>query len=274
LNIADNYAKKIESEMKKIPFLRDVRIAEPVSYPSVQINVNRELAAQFGLTMEDVTRALTIATSSTRFTNKNLWVDPKSGLVFQVQLQIPEADMKSLDNLRSLPLKSGQPRPVLEDVATLQMTKLPAQVNRQGPNRYVTIIANTFHSDLGAASKAVNKVLKNAGKPPRGVIITTSGLMKLLDDTMSGFTDGPGGRYCRYLFIACRLLPVLRSFGADLAGCPRGSRRKLADAHSVRKYIESSVLYGYYHVRWCFRIQRGTAHQPGGDQPAAKRSGS
>ncbi|MEB0260710.1 efflux RND transporter permease subunit [Mucilaginibacter sp. 10I4] len=190
LNVADNYAKKIAADMQKIPFLRDVRIAEPVNYPSVQINVNRELAAQFGLTMEDVTRALTIATSSTRFTNKNLWVDPKSGLVFQVQLQIPEADMQSLDNLRSLPLKSGQPRPVLEDVATLQLTKLPAQVNRQGPNRYVTIVANTYHADLGAASKAVNKILKNAGTPPRGVIISTSGMMKLLDDTMIGLQTG------------------------------------------------------------------------------------
>jgi multidrug efflux pump subunit AcrB len=190
LNIADNFAKKIETKLKAVPFLRDVRIAEPVSYPSVQINVNRELAAQFGLTMEDVTRALTIATSSTRFTNKNLWVDPKSGLVFQVQLQIPEADMQSLDNLRALPLKSGQPRPVLEDVATLELVKLPAQVNRQGPNRYVTIIANTYHSDLGKASKEVSQIIKSVGTPPRGVIITTAGLMQLLDETLSGLQTG------------------------------------------------------------------------------------
>lgn len=184
------FAGKVETALKKVPFLRDVRIAEPVNYPSVQINVNRELAAQFGLTMDEVSRALTMATSSTRFTNKNLWVDPKSGLVFQVQVQIPESDMQSLDKLRSLPLKSGQARPVLEDVATLQLAKLPAQVNRQGPNRYVTVLANIHQSDLGAATNAVHQVLKILGAPPRGVVVSSEGLMPLLKETLSGLQMG------------------------------------------------------------------------------------
>jgi multidrug efflux pump subunit AcrB len=190
LKAANQYAMKLKGEMDKIPFLRDVRIAEPVNYPSVKINVNRQLAAQFGLTMEDVSKALAIATSSTRFTNKNLWVDPKSGLVFQVQVQIPEADMGSLDKLRSLPLKAGESRPVLEDVAMLEMVKQPGQVNRQGANRYVTILANTDHRDLGSASAAVGKVLAGAGETPRGVIVSTEGLMQLLDETLSGLQTG------------------------------------------------------------------------------------
>ncbi|WP_073232434.1 efflux RND transporter permease subunit [Pedobacter caeni] len=187
---AEKFAMKIEAGLKKVSFLRDVRLAEPLNYPSVQINVNREQAAQFGLTMGDVSKALTMATSSTRFTNKNLWVDPKSGLVFQVQVQVPEPDMQSLDKLRSLPLKSGQPRPVLEDVATLQMVKLPAQVNRQGPNRYVTVLANIHQADLGAASTAVQKVLKEIGEPPRGMVVSSEGLMQLLEETLSGLQTG------------------------------------------------------------------------------------
>ena len=187
---AEKFAKKIEQGLLKVPFFRDVRMAEPVNYPSVQINVNRELAAQFGLTMDDVTRALTIATSSSRFTNKNLWIDPKSGLVFQVQVQVPEADMHSLDKLRALPLKSGQPGPLLEDVADIRMVKQPGQVNRQGPNRYVTLLANIHQTDMGAASKAVQKVIKDAGTPPRGIIVSTEGLVQLLEETLSGLQTG------------------------------------------------------------------------------------
>lgn len=187
---AEKFASKIETELKKVSFLRDVRIAEPLHYPSVQINVDRVLAAQFGLSMDDVSKVLTMATSSTRFTNKNLWADPKSGLVFQVQVQIPESDMQSLDHLRSLPLKSGQSRPVLEDVATLELIPLPAQVNRQGPNRYVTVLANTHNSDLGAASIAVQKVLKDLGDPPRGVVLSIEGLLQLLEETLSGLQTG------------------------------------------------------------------------------------
>lgn len=190
LKTAVQYAGTISEELKKTPFLRDVRVVEPVQYPTVQIDVDRELAAQFGLTMQEVSRALTIATSSTRFISKNLWADPKSGLVFQVQVQIPEADMQSLDNLRLLPLKSGSARPVLEDVAVIRLTKQPGQVNRQGPNRYVTVQANTHKSDLGAASKAVELALKNIGEPPRGVLIKTEGTLQLLSETMEGLQTG------------------------------------------------------------------------------------
>jgi multidrug efflux pump subunit AcrB len=190
LKQANEYAGKVVTALKSYDFLRDIRIAEPLVYPSLQIEVNRELAAQFGLTMQDVTRALTLATSSTRFTNKNLWVDPKSGLVFQVQVQIPEADMQSIDKLRALPLKPGSARPVLEDVATVQLQNQPAQVNRQGPNRYVTVLANTYRKDLGAAAKAVAAALKDAGEPPRGVLVSTEGTLQLLEETLSGLQTG------------------------------------------------------------------------------------
>ncbi|MDO1449270.1 efflux RND transporter permease subunit [Rhodocytophaga aerolata] len=190
LKQAGAYAGKIAKELKGIEFLRDVRIAEPLEYPSLEIEVDRQRAGQLGITMQDVTKALTLATSSTRFTSKNLWLDPKSGLVFQTQVQIPEAEMQSVEKLRTLPLKAGQPRPVLEDVASLKLTKLPAQVNRKGPNRYVTILANTYQKDLGSASKAVDLAIKNAGEPPRGVLVKREGTLELLSETLSGLQTG------------------------------------------------------------------------------------
>ncbi len=186
------HASKIEKEMKDIPYLRDIRIAEPVAYPTLEIEVNRDLAGQFGLTMQDITKSLVAATSSTRFTDKNLWVDPKSGLVFQVQVQIPEAIMSSEEKLRSLPLKKGSLRPVLEDVASIKRVTAPAQVNRKGPNRYVTVIANVYDKDLGTASRAVKKAIKQAGDAPRGTSIWTEGTLQLLDDTLGSLLAGLG----------------------------------------------------------------------------------
>lgn len=186
------HASKIEANLKKVPFLRDVRIAEPIAYPNLEIEVNRDLAGQFGLTMQDITRTLVTATSSTRFTDKNLWIDPKSGLVFQTQVQIPEGVMSSEERLRSLPLKAGSLRPVLEDVATIRKITAPAQVNRKGPNRYVTIVANVYGKDLGTASKAVKQSIKDVGEPPRGTIVWTEGALKLLDDTLGNLLAGLG----------------------------------------------------------------------------------
>ena len=185
------HASKIEANLKQISYLRDVRIAEAMDYPNMEIEVNRELAGQFGLTMQDVTRSLVTATSSTRFTDKNLWVDPKSGLVFQTQVQIPEGLM-SEQRLRSLPLRRGSLRPVLEDVATIRRVMAPAQVNRKGPNRYVTLVANVYGKDLGTASRDVKQAITDAGEPPRGTTIWTEGTLQLLDDTLGSLLAGLG----------------------------------------------------------------------------------
>lgn len=186
------HAAKIEKKLKEIPYLRDVRIAESMDYPTLEIEVNRDLAGQFGLTMQDITRSLVTATSSTRYTDKNLWIDPVSGLVFQVQVQIPERIMQSEERLRSLPLKAGSLRPVLEDVATIRRTTVPAQVNRKGPNRYVTVVANVYGADLGTASQAVRRAVADAGDPPRGTTVSTAGTLQLLDDTLSSLLAGLG----------------------------------------------------------------------------------
>ena len=192
IKVAEGHAKKIESELKQIPYLRDIRIAEPLAYPSLQIEVDRDLLGQFGLTMRDVTKSLATATSSTRFTDKNLWVDPNSGLVFQVQVQIPEGDMNSEQTLRAMPLKKGSLRPTLDDVATITRVPEAAQVNRKGPNRYVTIIANIHQKDLGSASKAVKKAIANVGEAPRGTIVWTEGTLNLLDETLGNLLIGLG----------------------------------------------------------------------------------
>lgn len=187
---AHNHASLIADQLREVPYLRDVRIAEPIDYPTLEIEVDRNLAGQFGLDMQDISRSLVTATSSSRFTDKNLWVDPNSGLVFQVQVQIPEGIMDSEERLRSLPLKKGSARPILEDVATIKRTTSAAQINRKGPNRYVTVVANLHDMDLGTASAAVDKAIEEAGEPPRGTLIWTEGMLDLLNQTLDSLLTG------------------------------------------------------------------------------------
>ncbi|WP_332911887.1 efflux RND transporter permease subunit [Algoriphagus boritolerans] len=68
----------------------------------------------------------------------------------------------------------------------------PAQVNRKGPNRYVTVIANVYGKDLGTASRAVKNAIKEAGEPPRGTTVWTEGTLQLLDDTLGSLLAGLG----------------------------------------------------------------------------------
>ena len=190
LKEAGRFARQIEARMKALTFLRDVQIAQPLSYPVLRINMDRERAGQLGVTSTQVARSMVAATSSSRFTDKNLWLDDAKGLAYQVQVQIPEYEMTSVEDIGNIPLRSGTMRPVLSDVATFSEETTPGQYDRSGPNRLVTITANLHEIDLGTATKAVQQAIREAGDPPRGVLVEMRGQTKLLTDTLSSLQMG------------------------------------------------------------------------------------
>lgn len=186
---AYRFALKIQGEMEKIPFLRDVQIPQPLNYPIVKIDLDRERAGQLGITANQVVRSMVTSTSSSRFTEKNLWMDPKSGMAYQVQVQLPENQIKSMEDVSNIPLNNGG-RPILSDVATIYQTTGAGEYDREGPNRLVTITANLQNKDLGTANTEVMKAVAAAGEPPRGVIVNVKGQVKLLAETLSSLQGG------------------------------------------------------------------------------------
>ncbi|MDJ1473039.1 efflux RND transporter permease subunit [Cytophagaceae bacterium DM2B3-1] len=187
---AGRFAQKILDQMKQVSFLRDVQIAQPLSYPVLKVEMDRQRAGQLGVTSSQVARSLVAATSSSRFTDKNLWLDDAKGLAYQVQVQIPENLMSTVEDIGNIPLHTGAQHPVLSDVATFSEETAPGQYDRSGPNRLVTINANVFRKDLGAADKAVKEAIRKAGEPPRGVIVEQKGQTQLLTDTLSSLQTG------------------------------------------------------------------------------------
>ncbi|WP_439581132.1 efflux RND transporter permease subunit [Dyadobacter bucti] len=187
---AGRFAKKIQKEMQHITFLRDIQIAQPLEYPILDVKINRERAGQLGITSTQVARSMVAATSSSRFTDKNLWLDDAKGLAYQVQVQIPEYQMTSVEDIGTIPLKTGASNPLLADVATFSEKTAPGEYDRAGPNRLVTVTANIHRKDLGAATTAVQTAIKNAGEPPRGVLVELKGQSNLLTETLSSLQVG------------------------------------------------------------------------------------
>ena len=54
---------------------------------------NRQMAGQLGVTVEQVGRSFAAATSSSRFVAPNYWADPRTGIAFQVQVEVPQPRM-------------------------------------------------------------------------------------------------------------------------------------------------------------------------------------
>ena len=98
--------------------------------------------------------------------------------------------MKSNLDIENIPLVQGQMRPTVGDVADISSKEIPAQYDRVGPRRIVTVSANLNKKDLGAANQAVSEVIKNVGEPPKGTVIELRGLAKLLEDTLSSLQSG------------------------------------------------------------------------------------
>ncbi len=185
-----NYAGKLVDKLKNISFLRDVQIAQPLDFPTVNITIDRNKLALMGLSLDNVSKSITDATSSSRYTNKNLWLDEKSAYTYQTQVQIPEYDMNSVEELQSIPLVKGQPRPVLSDVATLSLTTVPGEYDRSGPRRFVTVSANIYKKDLGSATTAVQKSIDELGTPPAGLVPEIKGMSSLLTETLDSLQSG------------------------------------------------------------------------------------
>ena len=203
-NFADNraFAEKVRTELAKVPSLRDLQVGQSLDYPSVQINVDREKAGLAGVTPVDVARALVTATSSSRFVAANYWADPKSGIAYQVQVEIPRPVMRtpyaietigSNDGLGSIPLKRTEHGQLLvRDVATLEPGTMPGQYDRYNMRRQITLTANVTSPDLGNVGEQVAAAIKRAGELPTGVQVDVRGQIPPLREIQSGLTIGLG----------------------------------------------------------------------------------
>lgn len=184
------YAFKVMEKLKKIPYLRDVQLGQSINYPTVNINIDRSRAAQLGVGVGDISRSLTTSTSSSRYTEKNVWIDPKVGLSYSVQVEVPEYKMNSVNDISEIPLMSNTPRPVLGDVASITPGTTFGEDDNIGSLPILTVTANLNNMDLGTANDDVQKAIKSLGELPRGLSIYTRGMTQTLTDTLDSLQSG------------------------------------------------------------------------------------
>jgi multidrug efflux pump subunit AcrB len=192
-NLQDDraYAERLRAELSKIPSLRDLQFEQPLDYPSVEVNVNRELAGQMGVSVEQVGKSLVAATSSSRFVTPNYWADPKSGIGYQVQIQLPQPQMASLQDVENIPItRSDSSHPLIGDVAQVRTGTMIGEYDRYNGLRMITISANVVGEDLGRVSNRVDAAIKRAGTPPRAVTVTVRGQIAPMRETLTNLAIG------------------------------------------------------------------------------------
>lgn len=189
------YAERLLTKLSALPGLCDVQIAQALDFPSVDVTVNRERAGLMGVKVGDVTRSLVAATTSSRFTVPNFWADPGSGVSYSVQVQVPQAETKSLEDVRNLPVSAGGNRSVLlRNVASVTTGTTVGQYERYNMARVVSLTANLRGWDLGRAMRELEALpeISDAKLWPARTRVDVRGQTVPLRQLVGGFQAGLG----------------------------------------------------------------------------------
>jgi multidrug efflux pump subunit AcrB len=185
------FAGRIVEALSKIPDLRDVQIPLALDYPTIDVNIDRERAGQFGLTVDRVGKSLVSATSSSALTTPIFWTDPASGVGYRVQVRVPEDRIQSLEDLSGLPVtQEGSARAFLRDVATVREGTMPGEIDHYNSQRAIHVTANIASADLGKAANDVDRAIASLGAPPKGTTIALHGQAEQMRTTLQSLREG------------------------------------------------------------------------------------
>ncbi len=183
-------ATGLQDKMAAIRSLRDVQFGQSLDYPAVQVTLDRERAGILGVKTAEVSRALTAATSSSRFTAPVYWADPTTGVAYQIQVEIPEAQMTTVEDLQNVPLTLRDGRPLLlQSVASVIMGTAVGEYDRYNMQRTITISGNVAGEDLGRVDHRLAQALGAGGLPAR-VTVAVRGQIAALHQMLDSLRTG------------------------------------------------------------------------------------
>ena len=216
------HAERIRTSLANVPALHDVRYAQALDYPAVRVAIDRRRAGASDVTTDQIARSLVAATSSSRFVVPNYWPDPKTGIGYQVQVEIPYEIMDSLDDVATLPInrdKAGGGL-LLRDVADVSRTTMPGQFDRYNMKRTVSITANIAGNDLGRAAVDTARAVHAGGEPPKGVKVDMRGQIATLWDILRGLAVGLAAALAAIMLVLTAAFQSPRLAVVSLAAVP------------------------------------------------------
>jgi multidrug efflux pump subunit AcrB len=131
------------------------------------------------------------ATSSSRFVVPVFWADPKSGIGYYVQVQVPPYEMNSAAEVGMVSIKGQTDKQLLvRDVAAVRSGTMPGEYDRYNMKRMVSMTANIEGEDLGRVIGHLHRALQSAGPPPRGARVDVRGQVEPMQQMFGALGGG------------------------------------------------------------------------------------
>ena len=182
-------AVRLQGQMARIPGLTDLRIAEPLDYPTVKVNVDRAKALELGVAESDVASSLLTSLSTSFLLQPNQWLDPANGVNYSVLLQTPQHMIDSFQAIGATPLsgsRNGNGKPqLLDNIASIRQGISPAVINHYSVQRVIDVNAGVAGRDLGGAAADVRRAIASLGDLPAGTKIAVRGQSEAMRESFT-----------------------------------------------------------------------------------------
>ncbi|MGC2399048.1 MAG: efflux RND transporter permease subunit, partial [Acidobacteriaceae bacterium] len=183
-------------ELRKVPGLVDLRIQQPLDYPTLNVDVDRTKAEQGGYTARDVAESMSNTLSSSFQVTPMFFLNYKNGVAYNLAAQTPQYHMDSLQDIQNIPVNGSLAAPratpeVLGDITSIQRGQEMAVVSHYGIRRVIDIYGAVQDRDLGAVARDVEAIVHRHEKGmPRGMFVSVRGQVQTMRNAYLSLLGG------------------------------------------------------------------------------------
>jgi multidrug efflux pump subunit AcrB len=184
-------ATGVAASIRMLPGVSDVFIPQDVDYPSLQLDIDRVRSAELGLNQREVVDNVITALTSNQMIAPSFWVDPKSGNDYLLTVQYPENRIRTMLDLRGIPLHGERIKDptMLDAVTRVRQTHSPTEIDHYQIRRVIDIYVNPAGEDLGGVAKGIRGVLAHTTLP-RGIRADMRGMVEGMEASFASFAAG------------------------------------------------------------------------------------
>ncbi len=164
-------SKKVAAIVRSVPGTTDVQVSREDDLPELRIRIDRVRAGVLGISVGDIANTInTLIDGSVA----SLYTDPDNGNQYNILVRLSEDYRSHIEDLQSIVLttSSGQ-QVLLGNVATIERTASPVEIDRKYQQRLVEVTGNVQGRDLGSVSKDIQNQLDTLSIPPGFEVVQT-----------------------------------------------------------------------------------------------------